>query len=127
MTLRNRSLRAIFWTMLTQLCMAGLTFGVDIVLTRLLNPADFGLIGLTIFFVTVAQTLVDSAMTSSLVRTPDADDGDYSTVWFGNLGVGILLYACLFVCSVWIADFYEQPSLIPLIRVYSLGILLIAL
>lgn len=107
--------------------MGGLTFGVDIVLTRLLNPSDFGLVGLTIFFVTVAQTVVDSAMTSSLVRAPEADDSDYSTVWFANLGIGIFLYICLFVCSVWIADFYDQPSLIPLIRVYSLGILLIAL
>ncbi len=76
---------------------------------------------------TIGQTLMDGGMTSSLIRTQNADQKDYSTVFFINLFSSIFIYFILYLSSPFIASFFKQPILTPLIRVYTVSFIIQAL
>lgn len=99
------------------------TFIVSIVLARLLDPKVYGTIALITVIITLLQVFVDSGLGSSLIQKKDADDTDFSTVFYFNMVMCTGLYLILFFCAPLIATFYEEPTLTPVIRV--LGITLI--
>lgn len=119
MSLRKQAVHGIFWTFTQQISVQLIGFVVQIVLARVLLPADFGLIGMIMVFIAVGNSLIDSGMTSSLIRKSDANQLDYSTVFWMNLIFSVLVYAIVFFCSPLIADFYTQPVLSPLLRLYA--------
>jgi teichuronic acid exporter len=114
-------LNGIVWTLVERLGVQGTSFLVNIILTRLLLPAQFGLIGMIAVFMAIGHALIDSGLTSSLIRTKNPDQTDYSTVFFINLIGSLVVYGLIFLFAPVISSFYEQPVLVNLIRVYSLG------
>lgn len=97
-----------------------ISFIVSIVLARLLVPEDYGVIALVNIFIVVLQVFVDSGMGNALIQRSRADDTDFSTVFFFNMATCILIYAGLFVAAPAIARFYDNLSMIPVIRVVGL-------
>lgn len=100
------------------------TFIVSIVLARILAPEDYGVISLVTVFTTVLQVFVDSGLGTALIQKYNADDLDFSSVFYFNFIVCIVLYAGMFVASPYIASFYNDLSLTPIIRVISLTIVI---
>ncbi len=100
-----------------------LQFVTNIILARLLTPADFGLIGMMLVFVALSLTFIDGGFGAALIQKKVPDNNDYSTVFFINIGLAILLYILLFLFSGNISTFYNQPQLTNLLKV--LGIILI--
>ena len=98
------------------------TFIVSIVLARLLAPKDYGQITLITVFTTILQVFVDSGLGSALIQKKDADDVDFSSVFYFNLAMCLVLYAGMFFAAPLIADFYNDVTLTPIIRVISLTI-----
>ncbi|RZK14555.1 MAG: lipopolysaccharide biosynthesis protein, partial [Flavobacterium sp.] len=97
---------------------------VQIILARVLLPEAFGLIAMLQIFASMGQTLSDGGMCTSLVRTRFAGQKDFSTVFFMNIGISIIVYWMLFFIAPYIASFYQQPSLTLITRVYMLGIII---
>ena len=100
------------------------TFIVSIVLARLLDPAVYGTIALVTVFTTILQVFVDSGLGNALVQKKDADDTDFSTVFYFNIAMCLVLYAVMFFCAPLIASFYKMPDLTPVIRVLSLTLVI---
>ena len=121
MSLKKQTISGLIWTFSQQFSVQVINFMVQIVLARILLPAEFGLIGMLTIFIAIGNSLMDSGMTSSLIRTPDADQRDYSTVFFVNIIASVIIYAILFLCAPFIAEFYNQPILEPIVRVYTLS------
>lgn len=96
------------------------SFLVNLVLARLLMPADFGTIALFNVVINISSVLINGGMSSSLVRTQDVDERDLSTVFWFNMAATGLLYLFVFFSAPWIAQFYQLPILTPIIRVYSI-------
>lgn len=92
---------------------------VTLILARLLTPKEFGLIGMLTIFILVSQTLVNGGFNQALIRQQDVDEEDYSTVFYINLIVSLILYLILFFAAPLIADFYDQHELTLLTRVLS--------
>lgn len=90
-----------------------------IVLARVLDPKDFGLIGMLSIFIVITQVFVDSGMSAALIQKQDKRKEDYSTVFIFNLTVSLFLYCILFLSAPQIAVFYGEPQLINLTRVLS--------
>lgn len=99
-------------------------FIVSIVLARLLAPEVYGTIALITVITTILNVFVDSGMGSALIQKKDADSEDFSTVFYFNMCVCIILYIGLFISSPWIAQFYKDPTLTPVIRVLGLTIVI---
>lgn len=100
------------------------TFLVSIVLARILSPEDYGQIALITVFTTIMQVFVDSGLGTALIQKKDADDLDFSSVFYFNFVVCLVLYATMFMAAPVIASFYNDLSLTPIIRVISLTIVI---
>ena len=100
----------------------GVQFIVSIVLARLLAPEDYGTISLVTVFTTILQVFVDSGLGTALIQKKDADDLDFSSVFYFNFAVCLVLYAGMFVAAPYIAVFYDDPALTPVVRALCLTI-----
>lgn len=100
------------------------SFIVSIILARLLSPSDYGTIALVNVFVAVLNVFVDSGLGSALIQKKDADNLDFSTVFFTNVVFCTALYVAIYFCAPLIAAFYEDESLIVLTRVLSLTVVI---
>ena len=100
------------------------TFIVSIVLARILAPEDYGTIALVTVFTTILQVFVDSGLGTALIQKKNADDLDFSSVFYFNFVVCLVLYAGMFMAAPFIAKFYGDATLTPIIRVISLTIVI---
>ena len=112
------------WRFLERCGAQGVTLIVSIVLARLLDPDVYGLIALVTVFTTILQAFVDSGLGSALVQKKDADDLDFSSVFYFNFAMCVLLYALMFFSAPYISSFYRRPELTPVIRVLSLTLII---
>ncbi len=113
-----------FWRFAERCGAQLVTFIVSIVLARILTPEDYGTIALVTVFTTILQVFVDSGLGVALIQKKNADDLDFSSVFYFNFAVCLILYIGMFFGAPYIADFYGDGSLIPIIRVISLTIII---
>ena len=99
-------------------------FLVSIILARILEPSAYGTVALISVFTSLLQVFVDSGLGNALIQKKDADDIDFSTVFFTNIVFCLFLYIVVFFLSSLIARFYNNITLIPYIRVLGLTILI---
>jgi len=118
MSLRKKAFSGMLWTSLQQFGNQGVRFFVSLLLTRLLLPEEFGLIGMIGIFMAVGTELITSGLSSSLIRTETPDNRDYSTIFMYNMAASIFLYFILFFTAPLIANFFHQQELINIIRLY---------
>lgn len=116
----NKVVNGLFWRFLERIGAQGVSFIVSIVLARILMPEDYGSIALITVFTTILQVFVDSGLGNALIQKKDADDLDFSTVFYVNLFLCIVIYLIVFFLAPYIAAFYNDDSLIPIIRVINL-------
>lgn len=121
LSLKQQSLYGVFWTFIDIFINKGAYFISTIILARILGPKEFGLLGMIMLFVAIGNTLIDSGMSISLLRTNGVTQKDYDTVFITNILMSLLVYIILFFAAPLIATFYNQPILIDIIRIYSLG------
>lgn len=100
------------------------TFIVSIVLARVLMPEDYGTVALVTVFTAIMQVFVDSGLSTALIQKKDADDLDFSSVFYFNFAVCIALYLVMFFAAPLIASFYNMPELVLIVRVISLTIVI---
>ncbi len=123
-TSRKTVFSNLVWRFLERSGAQGVSFVVAIVLARLLDPVVYGTVALVTVFTTIMQVFVDSGLGSALIQKKDADDLDYSSVFWFNLAVCLVLYAIMFAVSPLIAHFYRRPELTPVVRVLSLTLII---
>ena len=122
--LKAKTAKGVGWGFADNIFGLGITAVANIILARILSPADFGIIGMTAIFMTLSTSLVDSGFTGALTRKKYAVKADFDTVFYFNLAVSCLLYAVLFFCSPFIARFFREPILVPVIRILSISLVI---
>lgn len=126
-SLKDKTIKGVAWSGIDNIAQFGVTFLVSIVLARLLSPDDYGLVGIIAIFTSVCQALINGGFTTALIRKKDANDDDYNTAFIVNLGISLLLYVVIYLCSPFIAGFFHREELIALTQVSSLGMIIGAL
>ena len=121
---RNSVLINLIWRFSERCGAQFVTFIVSIVLARILAPEDYGKIALITVFITIMQVFVDSGLGLALIQKKNADDLDFSSVFYFNFVVCLVLYSVMFIAAPFIAEFYKDISLTPIIRVISLIIVI---
>ncbi len=123
-SLKNKTAKGFLWSAAERFSAQGLQFLMGIILARLLTPADYGLVGMLAIFLAISQTFVDGGFADALIQKKDRTEVDYSTIFFFNIGIGIVFYFILFLIAPFIADFYNTPKLTLLTKVISLNIII---
>lgn len=97
---------------------------VSIVLARILAPEAYGTIALVLVFANILQVFVDSGLGNALIQKKDADDLDFSSVFYFNICWCLVLYAIIYFCAPLISDFYDDQSLTAIVRVLCLTVVI---
>jgi len=124
MNLKKQVTQGAVWAYADQFGIQLISFAVNLILARLLMPADFGTIALFSVVINVSSVLINGGLSSSLIRTQNVDSRDLSTVFWFNIGMTVMLYLLMFAAAPIIADFYKMPLLTPVIRVYSIVLII---
>lgn len=123
-SLRQKTTNGLLWSSVERFSNQGVQFLFSIILARLLSPSDYGIVAMVVIFFAIAQTFVDSGFSSAIVRKKDRTESDLSTCFYFNIFVGLGFYFLLFLCSPFIADFYDQPILSPIVKISGLTVLI---
>lgn len=112
------------WRFMERCGAQGVAFVVQIVLARILVPEVYGTVALVTVFTTILDVFIDSGFANALIQKKDADDLDFSTVFYFNILVCTFLYIVMFMAAPLIAGFYHNETLTPVVRVLSLTLVI---
>ncbi len=110
-SLKQKTFKGMVWTTAAKFAVQGFNFIQGIILARLLDPSDFGLIAMAGVFTAISATFVDSGFSNALVRNKERTEMDYSTTFVTNVALSLFFCLLLCACSGLIADFYHQDKL----------------
>ena len=119
--LKSKALSGLFWQMMQRTIMQLISFGVSVVLARMLMPEDFGVVALSGMFLVLIGIFIDSGLGMALVQKKDADDLDYNTVFYANIGFASVVYMLVFVLAPFVAVIFKNPQVTSILRVMALG------
>lgn len=121
---RKTIISNMLWRLAERCGAQGVSFIVSLILARLLLPEAYGVISLITVFTSILNLFIDSGFKNALIQKKDADQLDYSTVFYFNIVMGVLLYGIMFAAAPLIADFYDRPYMVPYIRAMALTLIL---
>lgn len=113
-----------FWRFAERCGAQIIQFIVSLVLARILAPEAYGTIALVLVFSQILQVFVDSGLGNALIQKKDADDLDFSSVFWFNVVWCLILYGIVFFCAPLISNFYNDESLTAIVRVLCLMVII---
>lgn len=125
--LKKKTLSGMIWSFVQRFGTMAISFVSNIVLARLLTPDDYGTIGMLMIFIAVANTFVDGGFGSALIQKKEPTQEDYSTIFWWNMFLSIVLYGLLYLGAPAVARFYNLPLLCDVLRVQGIVLIINAL
>lgn len=122
--IKEKAISGVRWTTIEQVATMVLQFVIGIIVARLVDPSDYGLIAMLGIFISFGNIFVNSGFGIALIRKKDVTLEDYSTAFFFNIIIGLIVYVILFITAPIIARFYDTPLLEDITRYYTLTILI---
>lgn len=113
-----------FWKMMERICAQGVSFVVSLILARMLAPDDYGVIAMILVFINLANVFVSNGFSAALIQKKDADELDFSTMFYCSVIISIFMYLILYCGAPIIASFYDEPSLVWLLRVLGFKLII---
>lgn len=121
---KTKVISSLFWKFAERIGAQGVNLIVSIILARILSPDDYGLVALTTIFITISNVFIEKGFGTALIQKKDADDLDFSSVFYSNIVISTILYIIIFFASPLVAKFYNNTQLVPVLRVLSITILI---
>lgn len=118
--LKKKAVSGMVWTAMQKYSTMIIQFISGIILARLLTPHDYGCIGMLLIFMVLAEAFIDGGFGSALIQKKHPTQEDYSTIFFWNMGMAVVLYVVLFLSAPVIAEFYHIPLLCDVLRVQGI-------
>lgn len=122
--LKEKTVKGMFWGSVDTFLTKGLNFIFNLLIARQLLPQDYGAIAILCIIMCFSQCFVDSGFGTALVRKNDRTEADYSTVFYFNIVVALIIYVIIFLASPYIAHFYNIPELSSVTKVYSITLII---
>lgn len=124
--LKHKAIKGVLWSGIDKIGVKAVAFIVSVVIARILTPSDYGIIGMILIFISVANIFINSGMSQALVQRKNRSESDLATAFYFNVGISLICYAILFMAAPLISDFYEQPILTSILRVLGLNIIIMS-
>lgn len=114
----------LFWSYGERIMAQLVSLVVSIVLARLLDPENYGVISIVMIFITFCDAIVSGGFGNAIVQKKDADELDVNTMLCCSVATSFLLYLIIFCAAPFIADFYEMDIIRSILRVLGLRLLI---
>lgn len=125
--LKHKTVSGVIWVTVQRFGSIAITFIANVILARLLTPADFGCIGMLMIFIGLSNSFIDGGFGSALIQKKKPTEADYSTVFYWNIFLSVVLYWVLYFSAPSISTFYRTPLLTSVLRVEGVVLILNAL
>lgn len=122
-SIKEATVTSLLWKVMERGGNAVVQMAVQVVMARLLAPEQFGALAVMLVFVNLGNVIVQSGLNTALIQSPEADEADFSTVFWMSLAVSVALYAAIFLAAPSVAAFYAMPGIVWPLR--ALGLLLV--
>lgn len=119
---KKKVLSGVMWRFGERIMAQSVSLIVSIILARFLLPEDYGSVSLVMVFINIANVFIASGFGNSLIQKKNADNVDFSSVFYINIIMSLVIYILLFFSATYIARFYNMPILCPVLRVLALRI-----
>ena len=126
-SLKSQAVRGVLWSAVERFSVQGIQFVLSIIIARLVAPSEYGLIAMLGIFLAIAQTFIESGFSNALIQKKDRTEIDFSTVFYFNIVVSLVVYLILFLSAPYIALFYKEPLLDIITKWVGLNIIISAL
>jgi lipopolysaccharide exporter len=118
-----RAVRGGVWIVASQAVARGFSFVRMVVLARLVAPDDFGMFGIAMLTLSVAETFSETGLQAALVQKKTNTHLYLQTAWTVQVLRGVLLAAILYIAAPYVAKIFGQPAVISLVRSLSIAML----
>ena len=112
----NKVFSNLIWRFSERIGVKLITTVVSLILARILAPEAYGTVTIVLVITDILQVFIESGFGTALIQKKDADDLDFSSVFYFNIVVCVIIYAGLFVSAPFISELYSKPELVPVIR-----------
>lgn len=119
MTMREQIVSGVTWNVLSRAVNGMLQMAVTILLARLLDPSDFGLVAMVLVVTGFAGLFGDPGLAAALIQKREIEERHLSSVFWVNLLAGASLTALLLSLAPLVEGFYQAPHLSPLAALVS--------
>jgi len=119
--LRDKAIRGALARLCTQAGSFLLRIGSLAIMARLLDPQDFGLIGMVTAFTGVLSLFRDFGLSAATIQHVNVTEEQKSTLFWINLLVGFLLTLLATSLASVVATFYREPRLFWVTTVVATG------
>lgn len=126
-SLKRKTVRGVAWSAVERFSTLFVQLIVNIILSRILMPEDFGMIAMLTVFIQFSQAFIDSGFTNALIQRKDRTNVDFCTVFYFNFVIACILYVILYISAPWIAEFYNMPPLTKIARILGINLVVGAL
>ncbi len=123
MSISKQAINGVKWTTVATATIAICMLLKISVLTRFLDKADFGLIALVTFILGFMDLFMDMGITSAILHKQNIQKREYASLYWLNVIFSLILFALIIVLSPFLASFYDEPLLVPLIALMGVGII----
>lgn len=123
-SVRKQAVKGVIWSAIERFSVQGIQFILSILIARFVLPSEYGLIAMLSIFLAIAQTFVDSGFSNALIQKKDRTEEDFSTVFYFNIVIALLIYGLFYVFAPSIASFYEEPKLTSVSRWIGLSLII---
>ena len=120
--LTQKTVSGVIWKFAERIGAQVVTLIVSIILARILLPEDYGIVAIVTIFITICNVFVSNGFGSALIQKKDADDLDFSSVFYASIVISLVLYAIVFFTAPLIANFYGNELLKPVLQVMGLRV-----
>ena len=117
--MKQKVAKGVFWKLLENGGAQGIQFVIAILLARMLTPAEYGVVGIIMIFITIANVFVQSGFGTALVQKKQADEMDFSSVCYFEIVLAAGMYGILYLAAPVIASYYEIEELRAIVRVLA--------
>jgi O-antigen/teichoic acid export membrane protein len=121
----NAAVKATKWVFLSSLLLNSCQAIFAIILARLLVPSDFGLVAYATMFLGFVNLIQDMGMRQALIQRKDDIEASANIVFTINMVLGSLWYLVAFVVAPYLADFFNNSQITPILRVMAISFLIV--
>ncbi len=115
------------WSAAWSLAQPIFQIGFTVILARLLNVSDFGIVAMTMLFVDLLEALFNVGIENSLIHHQKVSRNDESVLFITNISLNLIMMGLAFVLAPLIASFFHEPRLVSIVKVMSVMFLFNAL
>lgn len=123
-TLKERTISGLIWNAIERFMVQGGQFVIRIMIARMITPSEYGLVGMVAVFLVLSDVIINGGFSQALIQKKNRTDLDYSTVFYINFSLGVLIYILLYYFAPEISHFYKDERLIDVIRLISVSIVI---